>query len=69
MIAVFSYVSHQGNRNKSKNKQMGPNQTYKLLHSEENHKRNERTTYGLGENVANDTANKALVSKIYEHFI
>ena len=38
---------------------MGPNQTYKLLHSEENHKQNERTTYGLGENVANDTANKA----------
>ena len=48
---------------------MGPNQTYKLLHSKENHKQNERTTYGLGENVANDTANKGLVSKIYEHFI
>ena len=30
---------------------MGPNQTYKLLHSKENHKQNEKTTYGLGENI------------------
>ena len=28
----------QGNRNKTKNKQMRSNQTYKLLHSKENHK-------------------------------
>jgi len=35
----------QGNRNKSKNKQMGPSQTYKLLHSKRNHKQNEKTTY------------------------
>ena len=40
-----------GNRNKSKNKQMGPNQTYKLLHSKGNHKQNEKTSYGLGENI------------------
>ena len=30
---------------------MGPNQTYKLLHSKGNHKQNEKTTYGLGENI------------------
>ena len=30
---------------------MGPNQTYKLLYSKINHKQNEKTTYGLGENI------------------
>ena len=30
---------------------MGPNQTYKLLHSKGNHKQNEKTTYRLGENI------------------
>ena len=31
---------------------MGPNQTYKLLHSKGNHKQNEKTTYGMGENIS-----------------
>ena len=39
------------NRNKSKNKQMGPSQTDNLLHSKGNHKQNEKTAYGLGENI------------------
>ena len=30
---------------------MGPNQTYKLLPSKGNHKQNEKTTYGMGENI------------------
>ena len=30
---------------------MGPNQTYKLLHSKGNHKENERTAYGVGESI------------------
>ena len=37
---------------------MGPNQTYKVLHSKENHKTNKqtnkkpkKTTYGMGENI------------------
>ena len=30
---------------------MGPNQIYKLLHSKENHKQNEKTTYRLGGNM------------------
>ena len=36
---------------KNKNKQMGPNQMYKLLHSKGNHKQNEKTTYRMGENI------------------
>ena len=41
---------------------MGPNQTYKLLHSKGNHKQNKRTTYGLEEN-AHDVTNKELILK------
>ena len=43
----------QGNRNKKKNKQMGPNQTYKLLHSKGNYKNilKKKMTYGMGENI------------------
>ena len=41
----------QGNRNKSKNKQMGPNEAYKLLYSKGNYKQNEKIPYGLGENI------------------
>ena len=40
----------QSNRNKNKNKQMGPNQTYMLLHSKGNQKQNEKTTNRMGEN-------------------
>ena len=43
-------VSH-GKRNKNKNKQMGPNQTYKLLHSKGNHQQNKKLTYGMGEKI------------------
>ena len=59
-------VSH-GNRNKSKNKQMGPKQTYRLLHSKGNHKQNKKTT---NEKIfANDVINKGLISKIYKQLI
>ena len=34
-----------------KNKQMGPNDTYMLLHSKANYKQNEKTTYRIGENI------------------
>ena len=43
-LAFFSincadiFLVSQDNRNKSKSKQMGPKQTYKLLHSKGNHK-------------------------------
>ena len=41
----------QGNRKKSKNKQMGPNQTYKIFHSKGNHKQNKKTIYEMRENI------------------
>ena len=47
---IFRSV-HQDNINKNKNKQMGPNQTYKLSHSKGNHEQKERTTYRMGENI------------------
>ena len=37
--------------NKNKNKQIGPVQTYKLLHSKGNHKQNEKATYRMGGNI------------------
>ena len=40
----------QGNRNKSKNKQMGL-KTYELLDRKGNHKQNEPTTYRAGEDI------------------
>ena len=40
----------QGNRNKTKSKQLKPNQTCKNLHRKGKHKQNEETTYGLGDN-------------------
>ena len=51
LYQCFLRPASQGNKNQSKNKQMGPNQTYKLLHSKGNHKPNEKTTYELGENI------------------
>ena len=51
---------------KNKNKQLGPYQTYKLLHSTGNHKQNEHTTYRMGEIFANDATSKGLISKIYK---
>ena len=30
---------------------MGPNETEKLLHSKGNHKQNEKTIHGMGENI------------------
>ena len=48
---MFLRSVSQGSRNKSKHKQIGPNQTYRLLHNKGNHKQNEKTMYGLGENI------------------
>ena len=41
----------KANRNKSKNKQMGPNKTFKLLYSKRIHKQYEDPSYRLGENI------------------
>ena len=48
---LFSDQSPKAKENKGKNKQMGPNQTFKLLHSKWNHKQNKMTTYGVGEKI------------------
>ena len=48
---------------------MGPNQTYKLLHSKRNHKENEKTTYGMGENICKWCDWQGLISKIYKQLI
>ena len=45
---VFLGYSPKAIEIKAKVKQTGPNQT---LHSKGNHKQNEETTYGLGENI------------------
>ena len=41
----------QSNRNKSKNKPMGPHQADKLLHSKGKQKEDKKTTYRMGENT------------------
>ena len=51
----------QGNRNKSKNKPMGPNQTYKLLHSKGNHKKQKRQPMEWKKIVSNDATDKGLI--------
>ena len=48
---------------------MGPNQTYKLLHSKGNHKQNKKKTYRMGENICKDVTDKGLVSKIYKQLM
>ena len=56
-----NFLVPQGNRNKKKSKQMGPNQTYKLFHSKGNHK---------WENIfANYATDKGLICKIYQQLI
>ena len=48
---------------------MGPNQTYKLLHSKGNHKQNERQPTEWEKIYANKATNKGLISKIYKQLI
>ena len=48
---------------------MGPNQTYKLLHSKRNHKQNENSTYRLKKIFAKDATDKGLICRIYKQLI
>ena len=58
----------QGNRNK--NKQIGLDQAYILLHSKGNHKQNEKINlYNEKKYLAKNATNKGLISKIYKQFI
>ena len=58
----------QSNKNKGKNKQMGPHQAYTLLHSKGNHRQNEKTTE-MEKIFAKDVTDKGLISKIYKQLI
>ena len=49
---MFSEVSLPRQKNKSKNKQKGLNQIYKLLHSKGNHKQEEKTIHRMGKNTS-----------------
>ena len=49
---------------------MGPNQTYKLLHSKENHQHKmKRQTRNWERTLAKTATYKRLISKIYKLFI
>ena len=54
----------QSNRNKSKNKPMGPNQTEKLCTAKETKKKTKRQLTEWGKTVSNDATVKGLISKI-----
>ena len=43
---IFLYQSLKSNRNESKNKPMGSNQTYKLLHGQGNHLKKDKLQHG-----------------------
>ena len=48
---------------------MEPNETSKLLHSKGNYKQDEKTTLRMGENIANESTDKGLISKIYKQLM
>ena len=48
---------------------MGPNETKKLLHNEGNYKQDEKTTFRIGENLANETTDEGLISKTYKQLL
>ena len=56
----------QSNRNKSKNKPMGLNQTDKLSHSKGNQKEKKEQLTEREKIVSNDATDKGLISKIYK---
>jgi hypothetical protein len=43
---------------------MGPNQTSKFLHSKGKPKQHEKTTHRMGENLASESIDEGLISKI-----
>ena len=53
----------QGNRNKNKNKPMGPKQAYKLLHSKVDHKKLKRQPREWEKIFVNEATDKGLISK------
>ena len=39
---------------------MGPNQTWKLLHSKGKHQQNKKTTYGMQENICKQSSRQGV---------
>ena len=64
MDLCFPRSVSQGNRNKTTYKQRGPDQTYKLLHSKENHKKKKRQPKEWEKVFANDAIDQGLISNI-----
>ena len=61
------FLISQGNGNKTRNKQMWPNQTYKLLHKKGNHKTNkQRQPTEWKRAFAIDVTENDLISKLYK---
>ena len=48
---------------------MGPNQTYKVLHSKGNHKKTKRQPMEWEKIVTNNATNKGLISKVCKQLI
>ena len=70
ILAIFFGSISSGESNKCKNKQIGPHQIKKLLHSKRNHQQNLNTNYTYFPKIAaNDMSAKRLISKIYKEFI
>ena len=59
----------QGNRNKSKNKQTGPNQTDKCLHRKETVNKKKGQQRDWEKIFANNATDKGLVSKIFKQLV
>ena len=66
MDLCFLRSVSQGSRNKTKYEQRGPDQTYKLLHSKENHKKKKkkRQPKEWEKVFANDAIDQGLISNI-----
>ena len=63
----LNLTSTKSKSNKSKNKQVGLNQTKKLLHSKRNQSQNKKITYRMGKQFAKHISNKRLISKIIKN--
>ena len=69
--SIYLYVCFCGNisTNKSKTKQTGTNQTYKLLYRKGNHKQSEKTMDRTGESICKWWHQQGLIPKIYKQLI
>ena len=56
----------KANATKTKNRQMGLNETKKLLHSKINNQQSEQATSQMEEIFANSASNRTLTSRIYK---